>query len=60
MLVDSEDEDEGKGEEETTSSSAKHEAMALVNGSSVRAASPSCLTESESRCLPAPRVLGQS
>lgn len=53
VLVDSEDDDEGKGEEETMSSSTKHEAMGLVNGNSVQAANPNCLTEGEPWCLPA-------
>ncbi|OXB55945.1 hypothetical protein ASZ78_003889 [Callipepla squamata] len=49
VLVDSEDdddydEDEGNREEDTMGSSSKHEVMALVNGSSVQAAYPSCPT----------------
>ncbi|KAM6111888.1 V-set and immunoglobulin domain-containing protein 10 [Pterocles gutturalis] len=47
VLVDSEDDDEGKGEEETMSSSAKHEALALVNGNSVQAAYLNGLAEGD-------------
>ncbi|XP_009462048.1 PREDICTED: V-set and immunoglobulin domain-containing protein 10 [Nipponia nippon] len=48
VLVDSDDDDdEGKGEEETMSSSAKHEAMALVNGNSLQAAYLNCLMEGD-------------